>query len=157
IKADVKMRKILPEKYSTVGLFPDRLRRGEHMALAWLEDAVLNGVLNEGDLLLTDHEKCWGTEEVQAALGDYNIRHLYYSVGLGCKLDPCDNTYHAVIRHEYAQFVLGICNLTLEKQLKSIFKSYRHVPDETIRNCFDHCGLLAGDPVTIAARLLLEG
>lgn len=53
------------------------------------------GTLKPGDVLVTDNEASWTTDEVEYYLETNDITHLTYPTYLGSKLDPCDNSFHA--------------------------------------------------------------
>lgn len=157
IKRKMEIREILPPRYATVELFPKKAKRGTTMALAWLHDALRNGVLSPGDLLVTDNEGSFLTNEFEETLDENDILHLTYPAYLGCKLDPCDNAFHATVRLVYAERRIGKSASSVEDQLRDLFYSYKSMKEAAVRGYFRHCGLLGGDARERMAQLLLEG
>lgn len=157
MKKNVEIPIVLPARYATVQLFPDKEKRGTRMAVAWLEDAISSRVLNRGDLLLTDNEKSFLTEPFEDLLEANGILHLTYPTYLGCKLDPCDNAFHAHVRADYAKRILGSPASGLAERLFALFHAYKNIPETAVRNYFRHCGLLGNPPADTMYKLLNEG
>jgi len=78
LKQKVNIPKVLPPHRATVIPVLKKDRRGERSAVAWLEDALARGSLQRGDLLLSDNEASWKTEEFRALLEHHHIRQLCY-------------------------------------------------------------------------------
>src|SRR6185503_949667 len=60
------LARVIPEEDGKVTLLPQQKRRGEHSVLAFLEEMMSRGTLQPGDVLVTDNEKSWKTEDVRS-------------------------------------------------------------------------------------------
>lgn len=159
--AEVKRTKgvhvVLRNEQGIVTLLPAGKRRGERGVLAFYEKMVDKGTLCPGGVVVTDNEGCWRTEHVETYLSDHHIKHIMYPKYLGALLDPCDNSFHASVRHAYDKAVFGKQGLTLEKRLEKICKIYRAVPTRQVAAYIRHCGLFEGDPEHVMHELMCQG
>lgn len=151
---------VLPEEEGSVALIPKHKKgdkRGIHKALAFLEDAFSRGKLQPGDLLVTDNEGLWTSDEVATVLEGKHVSHLTYPTYLGARLDPCDNSFHSVFRRQYQARALHYKRLNLEQRLRLLCTVYHEIPDEVVEGSVRHCGYAGGDPRDIMEALMGEG
>jgi hypothetical protein len=151
------VRVVLNDDDGTIKLIQKGNRRGERSVLAFLEDAVKRGKLCNGDVLVTDNEASWNTEEVNTYISAHGILHHFYPRYLGARLDPCDNSFHAVFRRMYQAEILQLQRVDLHKRLEILNRVYHAIPDRDVLGFVRHCGLLEGDPERVIDDLLLEG
>lgn len=159
--ADVKRTKgvpvVLRPEQGIVTLLPAHTRRGERGVLAFFEAMVERGTLSAGDVVVTDNENCWKTDLVETYLSHHDITHILYPTHLGALLDPCDNSFHARVRHAYDKAVFGKTGLNLQKRIEIVCKLHRATPTQQVQAFIRHCGLFEGDPEHVMHELMCEG
>ena len=151
------VREVIPDEEGSVKLIGRKKGRGEVSVLAFLEDAVRRGTLQRGDVLVTDNDNCWKTEDVRHYVAAHNIAQLFYPKYLGARLDPCDNSLHAAFRRRYQAEALQKGHMTLEERLVLLNRVYHEIPERVVTASVRHCGLMEGDPEHIMDELLHEG
>lgn len=132
-------------------------RRGERAVTAFIEEMIHRGTLQRGDVLVSDRDPKWKTEDVEHMLAHHHIRHLLYPSYLGARLDPCDNSFHASYRRRYNRVQLSGVTMNLETRLRVLCDLYLASPTEAVLGCIRHCGLFEAEPEHTMAELLCEG
>jgi hypothetical protein len=159
--AEVCRKRPLPATISNaegkVQLLPKVKRRGERGALAFLEEMTRRGTLVPGDVLVTDNEKCWKTDLVEAYLDDCGIQQIFYPTYMGAKLDPCDNSLHSLLRRKYDKRIVRLGLVGLRARIRILNRVYHSVPTSVIKGYVKHCGLFEGDPSHTITKLLSDG
>lgn len=141
-----------------VTILPGRTpRRGEAGALAFFEYMLSYGALQAGDVVVTDNERCWKTEEVGAYLSSNGVNQLFYPKYAGAKLDPCDNSFHAHLRAEYNKRTFRYSLIGTADRIRILNSAYHSTSEKMVRGYMRHCGMFEGDPEHVMAELICEG
>lgn len=148
---------VIDPEHGHVELIGKTTRRGERAVTAFIEQMLRRATLVHGDVLVTDRDRKWKTEDVEHMLASNGIRHLLYPPYLGAKLDPCDNSFHAAYRRRYNSAQLTTGTMGLATRLQVLCDLYLSSPTEAILGCIRHCGLFEADPEHTMAELLCEG
>lgn len=147
---------LLPD--GKIDVLPKRsAKRGETAMLHYCEWAVQNGVLEDGDLLLTDNESSLGTEFVDAFLEHHGITHLRFPAYLGSLMNPCDNSFHSMFKHSLYEAIHNEETVDRLVKMKLAHQAYTSIPDQAIENMFNHVGLGARDPEAALSDVFSEG
>ncbi len=148
---------VIPSNDSKITVIGNVARRGERTTLAFLEDAVRRGTLEPGDLLLSDNEGALKTEEVQYFLRSHHIDFDYFPVYMGSLMNPCDNSFHSVFKHNLHQLLSEKMDCSIGEKVKLCYDAYKMISEDSIRNMYSHVGLRGRDPKRTVENLLLEG
>ncbi len=132
-------------------------RRGERITLAFLEDAVHRGSLEPGDLLLSDNESALKTEEVKYFLRSHRINFDYFPVSMGSLMNPCDNSFHALFKHNLHQLLSEKMDCSITEKINLCYKAWKMIKGDSIRHMYRHVGLHGRDPKRTVQNILLEG
>ena len=132
-------------------------RRGEAGAIAFFEYMLSCGTLQAGDVVVSDNERCWKTDEVAAYLAQNGVSQLHYPPYAGAKLDPCDNSFHAFLRAEYNKRAFRYRLIGTAERIRILNRAYHAAPDEMVQGYMRRCGMFEGDPEHVMAELVCEG
>ncbi len=131
--------------------------RGTRGALAWLEWALRNKTLEPGDVLLTDNEKCWKTDEFKTMCTVGDVKQMFFPVNLGHLMNPCDNSFHATFKLKLQQRLINYPSPTRKDKLRCIERSYYDCHEHDVQALFAHCGITDNRPARTMSRLITEG
>jgi len=65
----------------------------------WFDES--KDFLADEPLLLLDNHKSFHSINLNEEMSDFSISVLHFPVGLGCYLNPCDNSLHSLIKQHY--------------------------------------------------------
>lgn len=139
---------------------PRVARRGERGMVACLEWELSTKFFSAGDILISDGEKALGTELVMDFLASHGIEKLTFPIGLGHLMNPCDNEFHAELKHRYYALLASEDSSTLSfsKQVELICQAYYGGTEVAIRHYFELVGLIGTcDPTARMKQLLEQG
>jgi hypothetical protein len=148
---------ILNDENSHVLILKDNKRPGERAMLAYLEWAIGKGYLSSGDLLLMDNEASFKTEDVRNFLDHHGIEYDHFPPYRGSIMNPCDNSFHHVLKQNYYAMIRDKTKQTVSEKLTQIHNAYFAIEEKSIQNMFCHVGLLDGDIRPIVTKLNNEG
>ncbi|MBA3570183.1 MAG: hypothetical protein H0W28_12805 [Pyrinomonadaceae bacterium] len=131
--------------------------RGTRGAVAWLEWALRNKTLEPGDVLLTDNEKCWKTDEFTSMCSDGHIMQMFFPADLGHLMNPCDNSFHATFKLKMQQHLINYPLATRKDKLRCIERAYYDCHEHDVQALFAHCGITDNRPARTMSRLITEG
>ena len=150
--------KVIKRSDGKVTILPSRTpRRGETGAIAFFEYMLSCGTLQAGDVVVSDNECCWKTDEVAAYLAQNGVSQLHYPPYAGAKLDPCDNSFHAFLRAEYNKRAFRYRLIGTAERIRILNRAYHAAPDEMVQGYMRRCGMFEGDPEHVMAELVCEG
>jgi len=136
------------DKYAHVLRFPDAKGPGVKTTMAaldwWIEEEWLDYSGGGKCLLLCDRLKAHHNANLLEHLQEHNVEVVLFPVGAGAVLNPCDNSFHAMVDAEFRKALLDDLSPTVERKMKAIERAYHSVKEETIRRYFKRCGLFPG-------------
>jgi hypothetical protein len=148
---------VIAAEDSKVLMLPNTNRRGERSTLAYLEWCVAKGYLVAGDLILTDNEASFKTDEVRNFLNDNEIEADYFPPYRGSIMNPCDNSFHATFKQKYYSKILDKATISMEEKLKFAREAYFEIDEISIKHMFHRTGLTSKDIPRVVAKLSTEG
>ena len=149
---------VITSRDGKVTILPARIpRRGEAGALKFFEYMLSRGALQKGDVVVSDNEGCWKTDDVMAYLGAHEVSQLFYPTYAGAKLDPCDNSFHAYLRAEYNKRAFRFVLIGNAERIRALNSAYHSTSEALVQSCIRRCGLFEGDPEHVMAELICEG
>lgn len=125
---------------------------GEAAVKAWLDTA--KDWLEDEPILLLDNLKAHHNPGFLEELREFGIDYNFYPAHTGALIDPCDNSFHSVLKHIF----LTKDRSTHEKSIRAMVEAYYEVSERTILNCFERCGYLGPmNPAQATASVLSQG
>jgi hypothetical protein len=118
------------------------------------------GFIKPGDVLLVDGEKALMTPYVQRYLEDFGIIPFVFPSAVHQLLNPCDNSFHSVMKMSYYRMVSNTNSIIdLKMKFRMALTAYESIGSDIVTSMFGKCGLIptAEDKLTIAKTLLCEG
>jgi len=133
--------------------------RGERGYTAFLEKLCSLKSLIRNDLLLTDNEKSFQTDNVLDFLKSKGIIKGFYPPSFGHLMDPCDNSFHASMKMRYWHLVdAETPPINIVRRIELLHKAYYSEKEESIVKYFEKCGILGNEePEIVINRLINEG
>jgi hypothetical protein len=142
----------------------DAAQRGIRGACEWVHYMTRRRLLKRGELLLTDNEGSFTSDDFQHALQQAGVLHKTYPAYRGALMDPCDNSFHAAFKRKYYSATAAREKLPVEERLRLMAHTYRtcvkedeNDPGAEIRRFFAHCGITSRDPTRVVRRFFTEG
>lgn len=140
-----------------------KVRPGEKGMLHYLNFMINEAqFFNQGDIILSDGEKCFDTPLVQQYLLQYNITHFVIEPSVLHQLiSPCDNNLHSILKLGYYRRLSkgNHQNFSVVQKLRLAKECWDEISNETVANLFHKCGLSssAPDKRSVVMNLILEG
>lgn len=154
----------LPKNEGHIEYLPPKgvKRRGEHGVIACMEYQKSVKTFSKGDILISDAEAAFDTEDVRDFLASMGVTKLTFPKGLGHLMNPCDNEFHAEVKKRYYQLLAGLQTSTtkLDKETKFNFikDAYYGGSEASIVSYFKLTGILGDEePEHVMQRLLNLG
>jgi GNAT superfamily N-acetyltransferase len=150
-------KNLLKPEEGKILVLPNMRRRGERMMEAYLEWAIARGVLEVGDICLTDNESSLKTQLVEQMFNDGGIQHMCFPTNLGSFMNPCDNSFHSVFKHYYYTSLIGYTHVDTPTKIRLAYNAYQKVKEKSIVHMFKHVGILGKNKKRALIRLFTEG
>jgi len=126
---------------------------GNESTLRWW-DLVKDKDNFERAFLLLDNLKAHHSKAFTEELSDYDVTVRYFPPQAGSLLNPCDNSFHADLKHRY----FGRDRSSHAKMIAAIRESYHETPEATVVNYWKHTGYTSREaPSKVAKKLNSEG
>ena len=136
--------KVIKRSDGKVTILPSRTpRRGETGAIAFFE-YMLSRYSQAGDVVVSDNERCWKTDEVAAYLAQNGVSQLHYPLYAGAKLDPCNNSFHAFLRAEDNKRAFRYCLIGTAERIRILNHADHAATDEMVQGYMRRCGMFEG-------------
>jgi hypothetical protein len=148
---------VMPSTDSKVLILPNKTRRGERSMIAYLEWCIEKEYLVAGDLLLTDNESSFKTEEVQNFLNHHNIENDNFPPYRGSIMNPCDNSFHSTFKKHYYDKILDQTSVSMAEKIRFAREAYFSIDEISIKRMFKRTGLTGGDIHNTVIKLSTEG
>ena len=116
----------------------------------WFDES--KDFLADEPLLLLDNHKSFHSINLNEEMSDFSISVLHFPVGLGCYLNPCDNSLHSLIKQHYRRQQ----HTSHEEMIVAICDAYYAVSEEQVRHFFAHTGITSHITLSVVAKHLLE-
>lgn len=123
--------------------------------VAWIQTVTKRdcNYFEDSPHIILDALKGHFAEETQIEWEQIGATLYRLPASTGKWLNPCDQAINREIRRTF----LKLQQLDNRKKLENIITAYYSVKDETVRACFDHCGLFGGDPEDIISAQASQG
>lgn len=152
ITSDDKLPRLEFDKPAFVVLLPSSKAPTARSAKAWFNK--VKDWMEDDPILLLDNGGAHHNPEFLQELHEFGIRTEFYPPYAGSLVDPCDNSFHSVLKRIY----FSKDRSTHEKCIRAMVEAYYEVSEQAVLSSFERCGYTgAQNPHQVTARLLSQG
>jgi hypothetical protein len=113
-------------------------------------DTLMDTDLSDRPLLLWDNLSAHHSKSLLEEMSDKDVTVLHFPTNTGALLNPCDNAFHADLKHRY--FLKDRSDHG--KMIVAIREAYFDTTEESIQNYWRHIGYTSSEPAEVLARQL---
>jgi len=143
-----------------LGYVPRSFKRpGEAGFKKYLEYLIQHKVLKPRSLLIFDGEKAFTTPLIQQFMRKHKIYPFPIRPSLLHQLlNPCDNSFHSVLKAKYNQEISDRSSdiISIAEKMRIAESCYYGISKESVVDMFKKCGIFGGNPQEIVAHSVNE-
>lgn len=114
-------------------------------------DTIAQSTFTDRPVILADNLKAYFSKTLKEEMSDMDVQVLHFPVHSGAFIDPCDNSFHAALKHIY----YSKDRSDHGKMIDAIRESYFQISEDSIKHFWQHCGYTSDDNVFDRVHALL--